>query len=230
MTHVLLKCSLLSNADFKLLSQTERKWLCSSCIAETLPFHNVDNTDIFLGNLGIDYDNHPNLSIISRSSNDFVNECQNLSNLSNSVNILQDEEDELYTQINSQYLSISELNQINHNHDLSFKLLHTNLASISKHCDDLQLTLSLLKTKFDIIGISEHKIQKGNDASISNIDIPGFHPFVFDCSDTTHGGTGLYIKNLIVYNKWDDLKLYSSGHFESTLKSSFLTKRIWLYL
>ena len=139
-----------------------------------------------------------------------------LSNLSNSENILQDQEDKLYTQINFQYYDISELNQIYHNHNLSFKLLHTNLASILKHCDDLQLTLSLLKTKFDIIGISEHKIQKGNDASISNIDIPGFHPFVFDCSDTTHGGTGLYIKNSIVYNKRDDLKIYSSGHFEST--------------
>ena len=191
-------------------SQTEHKWFCSSCIAKTLPFHNVDNTDLFLGNLGID------LSITSRSSNDFVNEYQNLSNLSNSENILQDEEDELYTQINSQYYDISELNQISHNHNLSFKLLHTNLASISKHCDDLQLTLSLLKTKFDIIGISEHKIQKGNDASISNIDIPGFHPFLFDCSDTTHGGTGLYIKNSIVYNKKDNLKIYSPGHFEST--------------
>ena len=87
-------------------------------------------------------------------------------------------------------------------------------ASIAKHHDDLQLTLSLLKTKFDVIGITEHKIMK--DTQISNIDIPGYQPFVFDCSDTSHGGTGFYIKNSIVFNKRDDLKFYSPGDFEST--------------
>ena len=51
---------------------------------------------------------------------------------------------------------------------------------------------------------------------ISNIDIPGYQPFVFDCSETTHGGTGFYIKNSIVFNKRDDLKCYSQGDFEST--------------
>ena len=47
-------------------------------------------------------------------------------------------------------------------------------------------------------------------------DIPGYQPFVFDCSNTTHGGTGFYIKNSIVFNKRDDLKFYSPGDFEST--------------
>ena len=41
----LLKCSLLSNADFELLSHTEHKWLCSRCIPENLPFHIGENTD-----------------------------------------------------------------------------------------------------------------------------------------------------------------------------------------
>ena len=69
---------------------------------------------------------------------------------------------------NSQYYDISEFNQINHNKEASFNLIHTNLASIAKHHDDLQLTLSLLKTKFDVIGITEHKIKK--DMQISNIE------------------------------------------------------------
>ena len=169
--------------------------------------------------------NHPNLSIISSSSNDFINEYLNLSNYP-SGKLLQEQEEEFFTQINSQYYDISEFNQINHNHEHSFKLLHTNLASISKHYDDLQLTLSLLKTKFDIIGITEHKIQQGNVACISHIDIPGFHPFVFDCSDTTHGGTRLYIKNSIVFNKRDDLKIHSPGQFESTfIEITFPSKK-----
>ena len=74
--------------------------------------------------------------------------------------------------------------------------------------------------------ITEHKIQQGNVACILNIDIPGFHPFVFDCSDTTHGGTGLYTKNSIVFNKRDNLKIHAPGQFESTfIEITFPSKK-----
>ena len=69
----------------------------------------------------------------------------------------------------------------------------------------------------DVIGITEHKIIKEINIPIANIDIPGYQPFVFDCSDTFHGGTGFYIKNTVIYNKRDYLKFYSLGEFESTL-------------
>ena len=168
---------------------------------------------MLLENLGIDYTKVDEFSLTPNSYNDFIRECQELSINSDDKPLL-DQEDNFYTQINSQYYDISEFNQINHNKEASFNLIHTNLASIAKHHDDLQLTLSLLKTKFDVIGITEHKIKK--DTQISNIDIPGYQPFVFDCSDTSHGGTGFYIKNSIVFNRRDDLKFYSPGDFEST--------------
>ena len=168
---------------------------------------------MLLENLGIDYTKVDEFSLTPNSYNDFIRECQELSINSDDKPLL-DQDDNFYTQINSQYYDISEFNQINHNKEASFNLIHTNLASIAKHHDDLQLTLSLLKTKFDVIGITEHKIKK--DTQISNIDIPGYQPFVFDCSDTSHGGTGFYIKNSIVFNRRDDLKFYSPGDFEST--------------
>ena len=83
----------------------------------------------------------------------------------------------------------------------------------------------MLKTKFDIIGITEHKIKKENENPITNIDIPGYQSFVFDCSETLHGGTGLYIKNSIVFNKRDDLKIFSRGDFESTFIEVIFPKR-----
>ena len=73
---------------------------------------------------------------------------------------------------------MTEFNRISQNKEASFNLIHTNLASIAKHHDDLQVTtLSLLKTKFDVIGITEHKINKEINTPISNIDIPGYQPF-----------------------------------------------------
>ena len=97
-----------------------------------------------------------------------------------------------------------------------FSLLHANLASINKHVDDLVYTISQIKTEFDVIGITEHKIQNGNSTPISNVDITGYHPFIFDPTSTTHGGTGFYVKSSRVFNKRDDLKFNSPGNFEST--------------
>ena len=38
--------------------------------------------------------------------------------------------------------------------------LHLNIASLSRHFEDLQNFLSLLKRSFNIIGVSEHIINK----------------------------------------------------------------------
>ena len=94
--------------------------------------------------------------------------------------------------------------------------MHTNLASINKYHDNLNTVLSLLKPDIYVIGISEHKIHRDNTNNTTNINLEGYHPFVFDPTDTTHGGTGFYIKDSLVFKRRDDLKFNSSGFHEST--------------
>ena len=77
---------------------------------------------------------------------------------------------------------------------------------------DLRLVLSRLNYKFDIIGISEHKI---NSSPSNNIDLIGYNPFIFEPTQTTHGGTGFYIKDNINFIERNDIKLNSPGNFES---------------
>ena len=97
----------------------------------------------------------------------------------------------------------------------SFGLFHANIASLNKHIDDLKLILTRLKYKFDVIGISEHKILKGTSPS-RNIDIPGYETFIFEPTETTHGGTGFYIKkDAVDYVIREDLQINSPGDFES---------------
>ena len=127
--------------------------------------------------------------------------------------------------INSEYYAIGQFNSIKHDPTSSFSLFHTNLASINKHLDDMQNILSCLKTKFDIIGITEHKIKKEHNTPVLNINLDGYHPFIFDTSDTNCGGTGLYIKDSIVFNKRDDLKFSSSGDFESSFVEIILPSK-----
>ena len=76
--------------------------------------------------------------------------------------------------------------------------------------------LTLLKPVIHVIGISEHKIHRNDTNNTTNINIEGYHPFVFDPTETTHGGTGFYIKDSLVFERRDDLKFNSSSEYEST--------------
>ena len=96
----------------------------------------------------------------------------------------------------------------------SFGLLHANIASLNKHIDDLKLILARLKYKFDIIGISEHKIRKDTVRS-NNIFITGYNEFIFEPTETTHGGTGFFIKDNVDYITRKDLQINSPGNYES---------------
>ena len=147
------------------------------------------------------------------SLQDFIKDCNSTSEDLDKK--FQEHAEEFPNPINSKYYNLSEFNQIKHDQSASFSLLHTNLASINKHFDELTHILTEIKTKFDIIGISEHKL---NDVQtpLLNLDIPGYHSFTFDSSNATHGGTGIFIKNSIIFNRRDDLKFYSLGDFEST--------------
>ena len=98
-------------------------------------------------------------------------------------------------------------NQIKPGPISSLSLIHTNLASIGKHFDGLNLILSLLKFDFRTIGISKHKSHKTNFNSIRNIEFVGF-----DNTETSHGNTGFYIKETLVYVKRDDLNFNSPGN------------------
>ena len=67
---------------------------------------------------------------------------------------------------------------------------------------------------FHIIGITEHKICK-DISPTANIDLPGYHSFLYEPTETSHGGAGLYIKDSLVFNRRDDLNFSSKGDFES---------------
>ena len=143
----------------------------------------------------------------------FINECNELS--SDFLYNYDDDSEELYTGINSRYYSVQELNNLKIDHKSDLSVCHTNIASLSKHFDNLHLLLSSLKIKFNVIGITEHKIYK-DAIPTTNIDIEGYWPFVYDPTSSSHGGTGFFISESINYKKRDDLKFNSCGDFEST--------------
>ena len=141
----------------------------------------------------------------------FITECESIEKKLSS----DDDSDDLVTStVNSKYYNIKNFNSVKFDKSSSFGLLHVNIASLNKHFDDLHESLSRLKFNFDIIGISEHKINKDNPPS-NNISLPGYDEFIFEPTGTTHGGTGFYIKSGIDYKRRDDLNLNTPSFFEA---------------
>ena len=75
-----------------------------------------------------------------------------------------------------------------------------------------------MKVDFQIIGITEHKIKEVTP--ISNIKLAGYHEFIYTPTQTSHGGSGFYIRDSLVFNKRNDLLLNSSG--SGDFESAFL--------
>ena len=64
--------------------------------------------------------------------------------------------------------------------------------------------------------------------SISNIDLDGYHSFVFDATETSRGGTGFFIDDSLVFKQRDDLNFNSPGNYESTFIELILPKRKYI--
>ena len=93
-------------------------------------------------------------------------------------------------------------------------MAHVNIASLDAHIDDLRTVLFRLKSSFDVIGISEHKI-RSDSAPSNNIEIPGYEEFDYIPTETHFGGTGFYVKSGLNYKVRKDYNLNSQGNFEA---------------
>ena len=85
-------------------------------------------------------------------------------------------------------------------------LFHINACSLNKNLDDLQHLLNSNKKVFDIIAIGETRITK--QVSLSNNFNLNNHSFEFTPTETSAGGTLLYIANHLSYKCHNDLNIY----------------------
>ena len=96
----------------------------------------------------------------------------------------------------------------------SLSLIRINACSLNKNFKDLQHLLSCTKTKFDIIAISETRITK--QVSLSNSLNLYNYSFEFTPTETSVGGTLLFIANHLSHKCRNDLNIYKRNELEST--------------
>ena len=186
--YVHITCSEVSPSEYKTLADEpdEVPCFCKKCtIADResiFPFGTVENeilSDLFELDKPSVVDSLPSFEITSHLTN--------LPNLQD-----YDIDEQLPSNIDSNYVSIQDLSSTDTNHtDLSF--LHMNIRSLSCHFDELQTLLVNLKVPFDVVAVSETWDSFKRPLKV-NVEIPGY-TFFSTRSQSQNGGVGLYIKS-----------------------------------
>ena len=76
--------------------------------------------------------------------------------------------------------------------------MHTNFCSLNKNTENLDLLLSLLEHKFDIIALSETWITRKNQHFINNLNIQGYQKYHGTLGKSLKGGCGFLIADGVV--------------------------------
>ena len=221
-------CSALTNREFKThVRNTNKFWQCDTCCTSSkfnIPFSDLDDDSWreFIGlNRKITSDD---VNILSAKQTEFVAQLESIKGYLKEND--DDDEDVLLNNLDCKYYDIKQLNDAKIDTSSSFGFFHTNIASLNLHADDLRLILSRLNYKFDVIGITEHKIHK-NTVPFNNISIPGYHEFIYEPTETSHGGAGLFLKDNLDYIVRNDLQLNVGSKFEAIfIEIQFPKKKI----
>ena len=149
-------------------------------------------------------------------SNLIISPNSSLKTYFNDINNLNDNFNELdhdSASINCNYVDISSFDDKSKKDTLS--LFHLNIASLSKHKEELETILNMIDLKFDILGITETKIKSNIDPSFDT-NMNGYKCYSTP-TEAEKGGSIVYIadhfntKPLQTLNKM----MYKSKELES---------------
>ena len=93
----------------------------------------------------------------------------------------------------------------------SLSLFHINACSLKRNFDDLQHLLSCTKKSFDITARITKQVSLSNNLNLNN------YCFEFTPTETSAGGTLLYIANHLSYKCRSDLNIYKKMNWNLLL-------------
>ena len=179
-----LKCSNLTFSQYISLSTSYAPYYCIRCIEKNFPFTGINN---------VEYDTlfHANASgnLHSSEPTKYVRQESNQQLLYENC-------------ASSEYINIQSIkSKFSHGND--FCILHVNSRSLNKNFDALEELILQFQKLPDIIAISETKLKQDFLSTL-----PGY-TFLQNNSKSNAGGVGLFIKNSINYNIFNQIQLHS---------------------
>ena len=214
-----IKCNNLDDKDYRYhVNHPYAPFTCIKCIINYIPFSKLDNNQFNISiKQGVNYieevelisiPNERDQRLYNRINRVMYNNIHNI----NDHNI--DDENEPENNMNCKYYSIDEFKGAKLNSDKTFSILHLNIHSIELHIPELRIILAMLNFEFDILCISESKIQEGVEPKV-NIQIEGYQEPEGTHTVSEKGGVLIYVKKGINYKPRPDLKIYSPKELES---------------
>ena len=117
--------------------------------------------------------------------------------------------------VNSKYYNIDQIQTLKFpNKQKSLALFHINACSLNKNFDDLDHLLKCTNKVFSIIAVTETRITKQTSLT-TNINLRNY-AIEFTPTESTAGGTLLYIASHLSYKPRPDLNVYKANQLEST--------------
>ena len=198
-----IKCNETDDRTYLKMKKNEETTFCIKCNEDLLPFFPTLNK------------NHNDVTRISELSS--LNSVKSFFKGLNEINNdqINDNNDSL-PPINCKYEDITSFNYSNNK--MEFSLFHLNIASLSKHKEELETVLTMLNFKFDIIGISETKIIK-NITPNYDTSLKGYTLYSTPTKGDK-GGVSLYIANHHKCKERKDLDSICYNSYE--LESKFI--------
>ena len=192
----------LSCTDIPDKSQLNYKiWSCKDCL--NFPFSNLD--DVLL-------DDILNSNHVYKTKNKTISFEDNFEQFKHldKLNINLDSNNSNDELLNFEYYQIDDFIKMKQSLDTNIlSLLHSNIRSFNKNIDSFADLLSLLKFKFDIIGLSE--TWNTNLNNLCDYSINGYHPFESLHGSSQNSGVGLFIKDTLDFSRRKDLSISISG-------------------
>ena len=212
-----LKCNYFNNNDYKYLQNSNEPFFCIKCIEANIPFSKLSNKEFCISIVnGVDIFNEElNIDFLLPSQNKTINQLNAF--MQEKFQMMSSDTDHEYDEtppINCNYFDIDEFQKAKFDSSKSFSIFHLNIHSIQKHIEELKTLLQLMNHKFDILAISESKIQKGRKP-ILDITIEGYQTPLGIPTESTKGGVLLYVSNELNFKPRNDLNIYQSKGLES---------------
>ena len=128
----------------------------------------------------------------------------------------------LHASNNCDYYDAADIDKLLTNYNTSersLKIFHSNITSLKRNHDNLINLLSSIKTKFDVISLTETWNDIVNNGAFLPVSIEGYNDYFGTPGTTQNSGCGLYIREVINYTRRHKLDYHFHDHeheFEAT--------------
>ena len=169
-----IKCNLMNKKEFEHLKLRNDPFFCIICLEDNIPFTKLSDNEFYFAIIkGINTqlcDDNIKVQFFSEHQKKYIKNINDLLKRTTCDSV----DDDNTTTINCNYFDVSEFAESKFNSNKSFSVFHINIHSIQLHFEELKLMLQLLNFKFDVLAITETKIEKGIDPII-DICLDGYH-------------------------------------------------------